>query len=98
MIRHIVLFKFNSNVTEAERAAVVAGFKAMPAAIAEIRDLEAGLNVVASPRAYDLALIVTFANRQDLERYVTHPAHLPAAQRGIDACAHIVSVDYETMH
>ena len=89
MIRHVVLFKFKAGTPEAERAAVVAGFKAMPAAVAELQDLEVGRNVVASPRAYDLALICSFADRAALERYAKHPAHVPASQRAIAACEHI---------
>lgn len=95
MIRHVVLFKFKADTPEAERAAILAGFKAMPAAIPELKDLEVGRNVVSSPRAYDLALICSLADRAALEHYAKHPAHVPAAQRAFAACEHVAAVDFE---
>jgi len=94
MIRHVVLFKFKADTPAEEKATIVAGFRAMPASIPELKDLEVGLNVVESPRAYDLALVCSFDDWAALDRYAKHPAHAPAAQRARAACEHVAVVDF----
>ena len=79
MIRHVVLFKFrkrgDDDALERTRKEVKNRLEALPGKIEEIRSMEVGVNVVKSDRAYDLALISTFDNLDDLETYRVHPAH-----------------------
>lgn len=73
MIRHIVLTRFENPSEQAPIAAEK--LRALAGVIPEVVSLETGPDVTHSERSYDLALIVTFRTREDLERYGRHPAH-----------------------
>jgi hypothetical protein len=74
MLKHVVLFKLTDPGNEAV-ADVVQRLRALRDQVAVIRDLEAGTNLVESPRAYHIALIVTLDSLDDLEAYQNDPAH-----------------------
>lgn len=94
MIRHIVLFKFrdDASATAAEGKRRLEG---LVGSVSQIQHLEAGVNVVASPRAHDLALTVTFDSIAELEAYRVDPAHETVGAWLRDRAASIVSCDYE---
>ena len=79
MIRHIVMFKLKK--TENEQAftdiknEVKNRLESLPGKIDVIRQMEVGINVVKSDRAFDLALVSSFDSLDDLETYRVHPAH-----------------------
>jgi hypothetical protein len=56
----------------ARTAEVLAG---MEGKIAPLQAIEVGINVVPSPRAYDIALITRFDSLADMELYQVHPIH-----------------------
>jgi len=95
MIKHIVLFKFKADTLQSDRQQLAARFRAMSEHISEIISLEVGENVVQSPRAYDLALVIDFNDLDALKRYAAHPDHVPASEFAKSICENIVSVDYE---
>jgi len=73
MLKHMIFTKFENP----EEQAKVAGEKlmALKDKIPQIVSIETGLDCLHSARSYDLALIVTFNSRKDLEIYDSHPAH-----------------------
>lgn len=73
-LTHVVLFKLMDRSPEnvAKTAEVMRG---MDGKISELRAIEVGINVVASPRAYDLALITRFDSLADMRAYQAHPIH-----------------------
>lgn len=95
MIKHIVFFRFKAGVPESDRQAFVEMLKALPAKISEIVGFEAGANVLASARAYDVALVASYANLAALERYAKHEHHQPVIQRSHEICEQTASVDFE---
>ncbi len=95
MIRHIVFFKFKPEATAADRAALLALLHALPGKIAAVQTLEAGFDVVHSPRSFDLALVTTFADLAALGVYAKHPDHQPVIELAKAICEQIAAVDFE---
>ena len=95
MIRHIVFFKFKAETPATEREDLLSILRALPGKIAEIQSLEAGADVIHSPRSFDLALVSTFADLAALGVYAKHPDHLPVVEKAKVICEQIAAVDYE---
>jgi hypothetical protein len=78
MIRHIVLFKFKAQETEALKAEKLEGFKkgleALPAIIPQVKLLKVGLNSNPSEQ-FDMSLLTEFETMEDLHTYAIHPEH-----------------------
>jgi hypothetical protein len=77
VLQHVVLFKFKPDATPQKLAEIVAAFEALPQQIKEIKAFQWGTNN--SPEKHDKGLthafILTFANAQDRDAYLPHPAH-----------------------
>lgn len=95
MIRHLVMFRFKPETTLQQQAEFIAMLEALPGKIDEILDFEVGRDVIRSARAFDVALVATYADLAALERYSVHPDHLPVVARAKEICAQVGSVDYE---
>jgi len=80
MIKHIIMWKLRESAegySKAENAQrMKQQIEAMGDRIPEIKCLEVGINVTASPDAFDIVLYSEFENRDDLQTYQDHPAHL----------------------
>ena len=75
MFTHTVLFKLHDRSPEAvERA--VAVLLGMRGRISSLLEVEVGRDVQASGRAWDIALITRFADREGYEAYRAHPYHV----------------------
>ena len=96
MIHHIVLFKFRDREAAAMIAAEGKGrLEGMVGKVEPIKSLGAGVNVVESERAYDLALTVAFDSLSDLDAYAVHPEHEVVAAWLRERAESIVACDYE---
>ncbi len=76
MIKHIVLFKFEN--PEENIPVVRDSLYALRDKIPEIVDMQIGADFMHSGRSYDMALIVDFRTREDLETYDKNPDHAKA--------------------
>jgi len=95
MITHIVLFKLSDPSAE-NLATTQAKLLSMQGKIAQLRHLEAGIDVVRSERSYDIALVTRFDSLNDLQEYQIHPYHAGEVIPHMKAvCSSIVAVDYE---
>ncbi len=95
MITHIVFFKLAEQTPE-KIAAVRDKLLSMDGKIAELRHLEAGIDVIRSERSYDVALVTRFDSLADLQSYQVHPYHAGEVVPFMKAnCSSIVAVDYE---
>lgn len=95
MITHIVLFKLADPSAE-NLATTQAKLLSMQGKIAQLRHLEAGIDVVRSERSYDIALVTRFDSLSDLQEYQIHPYHAGEVIPHMKAvCSSIVAVDYE---
>lgn len=96
MVTHIVFFKL-ADPTTAIIAAVRDKLLSMEGKIAELRHLEAGIDLIRSERSYDVALITRFDSLADLQTYQVHPYHAGQVLPFMRAnCSSIVAVDYES--
>jgi hypothetical protein len=98
MLHHIVVMKFKAEVSAAQIAQLEQMLDNLPNEIIDIQTYEFGRNVVASPRAYDFALVAGFPHQVALERYQAHPAHQPVVALLGEMCADICAVDFETAY
>ncbi len=95
MIRHIILFKYKEEASQADRDAFLAMLRELPSKIEEIVDFEAGHDVIRAARSFDAALVASYADLDALDRYARHEHHLPVVNRAKEICHQVVAVDYE---
>lgn len=94
-LTHVVLFKLKDRSPKAvEKTAHL--LRSMKGKIAQLQGIEVGVNVVSSPRAYDIALITRFASLADMETYQVHPIHQGVLAHMREAMAAAVAVDFES--
>lgn len=95
MITHIVMFKLTDPSPE-NLATTHEKLLSMQGRIAELRHLEAGVDVIRSERSYDIALVTRFDSLADLQAYQVHPYHAGEVVPHMKSvCSSIVAVDYE---
>jgi hypothetical protein len=96
MITHIVFFKL-TEPSQANLSAVREILSSMRGTIPQLRQLEAGVDLVRSDRSYDLALVTRFDSIEDLQDYQVHPYHAETVVPFIKQLAKsTVTVDYES--
>ena len=77
-------------------AATHAKLLSMQGKIAQLRHLEAGIDVIRSERSYDIALVTRFDSLTDLQEYQVHPYHAGEVVPHMKSvCSSIVAVDFE---
>ena len=95
MLTHVVFFKLidpSPEVAAEARERILA----MRGHIPQLREIEAGVDVVRSERSWDVALIARFDGRADLDAYSVHPAHLALVDWIVPRRERSCVVDYET--
>lgn len=84
--RHVVLFKFKDSTTEEMVQAIEAAFRDLCRELTFVIGFEWGRNV--SPEnlnnGFTHCFLVTFANEQDRDRYLPHPAHTDFCKKYLD--------------
>ncbi len=74
------MFKLKSSFSKEEKENNLKQLRemldALPAHINEIKYFETGMNVSASPAAFDLVLVSEFESLETLEAYRVHPEHV----------------------
>ncbi|GAA5159588.1 Dabb family protein [Viridibacterium curvum] len=85
MITHVVLCRFKAGITPDSDAATSldAMLKALPTQISDILEWRCGFNTTPDPAASDYLLYATFADRDALNRYFEHPAHLAVVTQAL---------------
>jgi len=95
MINHVVLAKFKPGVGKADIEELERILGDLPNKIIEIQTYEFGQDLVHAAKSYDFAIVALFANLEALDRYQTHPRHLPAAKKMQEICDDIITADFE---
>ncbi|GGF91952.1 Dabb family protein [Paenibacillus aceti] len=94
MIKHIVLFKLKDSSPKSIRVTEEI-LRGLAGKVEQLRSLEVGVDVVKSPRSYDLALIATFDSLEDLQGYQVHPEHKKVIAHMNEVRESQVAVDFE---
>jgi Stress responsive A/B Barrel Domain len=81
MIHHVVLFRFNEGVTDAQVRAAGAELEALAGRIPEIRRIAFGPNQAPGAGEWPWALLVLLDDMAAVQRYAEHPAHVDVVQR-----------------
>lgn len=93
MVRHIVMFwlkdKSPENIEEAAQK-----LRSMAGKIEGLVSLEVGIDSVHSERSCDICLNTLFDSMESLERYRTHPVHLPVQKHMHEVRESSWSADY----
>ena len=95
MLTHVVFFQLKQYSRETAEE-LVERLKALPERIPEIRELEAGIDVDRSQRAWDVALIVRCDDAEDLATYADHPAHREVVEHILEVAERSAVVDFES--
>ncbi len=95
-LRHVVCFKFKPDATEAQIEALITAFENLENEIEEIQAFEWGLQN--SPEGLDKGMThifqLTFANEEDRDIYLPHPAHQAFVETHGVLVEDVVVVDY----
>ncbi len=95
MVVHIVMFRFKEE-NKAENIERVKGMlEALPEKIETLRSMEVGVDFLHSERSMDLVLTSTFDNREGLDAYRVHPAHVEVVNLIKEVTVESRVVDYE---
>lgn len=95
MIQHIVLFWLKEKENEALMRETVDKLNSMRGKIPGLVSLNAGRDVMNSPRSCDICLSTVFETREDLEVYRTHPVHVPVQAHMHAVMERSASADFE---
>jgi hypothetical protein len=75
MIRHVAMFKWNEDVTDAHITATSTALDGLPEVIPEIARYRHGRDMGINPGNFDYAVVADFASPAEFLVYRDHPAH-----------------------
>jgi len=81
MIHHVVLFRFNDGVSEAQVAELRAQLLGLAGVVPEIRRIAFGPNLAPGAAEWPHVLVVDLDDMAAVQRYAEHPAHVDVVQR-----------------
>jgi heme-degrading monooxygenase HmoA len=98
VLRHVVMYKFNEDVTPAQIQEVIDAFAALPKKVDTIVGFEHGTNVSKEGKSegFTHVFVVTFKSEADLAAYLVHPAHEAYVKVVRDRREKVVVFDYWT--
>ncbi|HVW37969.1 MAG TPA: Dabb family protein [Pirellulales bacterium] len=96
VLRHVVLYKFKPEVSEAQLQEVIDAFAGLPAKIDKIVGFEHGKNVSPEGKSEGLthAFVVTFRDEAGRDAYLKHPAHQAYVNVVRDRREKVIVFDY----
>jgi hypothetical protein len=95
MINHVVLAKFKAGVGKADIEELERMLDDLPNKITEIHTYEFGQDLIHAAKSYDFAIVALFANLETLDRYQSHPRHLPVVKKIQEICDDVITADFE---
>ena len=99
MLKHIVMWRFTDGA-EGKSALQHAqwmkeNLEALVGVVPQIRSLEVGIGAYPSGTSYDAILISTFDDKEAMEQYKIHPAHVAVGEYCKKVCKSRADIDYE---
>lgn len=95
MLTHIVFFRLHPERL-ADAPTLVRRLQAMAGQIPGLEHCEAGVDIDRSDRAWDVALLTRFADREALAAYQVHPVHKEVIAFVREVSRESAVVDYES--
>ena len=93
MLRHYIFLKFRQGTNGEHVTAFCERMRALPQAIAEIQQLEVGVDELHDARSWDVVLSMAFASVEALRAYQRHPQHVALMAFNEPFVADVASVD-----
>jgi hypothetical protein len=84
MFRHVVMLRWTSQATPADRLAVQAGLAELPGLIPAIRNYEIGVDAHLSEGNFDLVIVADFDDVDGYVAYRDHPDHRAVIRERIE--------------
>ncbi len=94
MFRHIVLYRLKDRSEESKQE-LKSRFLTLRGNVPQVKEIEVGTDCLYSSRSYDVALIVTFENKEDLSIYKADPFHVSVSEYVHSVIESSVSCDFE---
>ncbi|RCW73183.1 Dabb family protein [Saliterribacillus persicus] len=97
MYEHLVLFKFNQEISKEKEAYLLGKLKALKEEIPGIVELTTGINVTEETdraQGYSIGLRVTFTSKDALKAYGPHPKHQDFVQELDGIIEDVIVADY----
>lgn len=95
MVEHIVVMKLKPEVTEEQKNELIATLRGLKGKTPGMIDLTAGETFTDRHQGYTVGLVVRFEDKEALETYGPHPAHVPVKELVVSLSESVVVVDYE---
>lgn len=95
MIRHVAVFRFTPDFTEAQRRHWMSLLRALPAQIPQLLSMSVGADLVGGPASYELAIVADFADLEGLKAYNAHPAHAEILRISGPVKTALATVDFD---
>ena len=93
MLKHIVLFNFNDDLSDEQVKEIEDAFVALPSQITEIKTFEWGTEINPN-KNFSHCFILGFESQEGLNTYIVHPAHKSFAEMTSDKTKAVSVVDY----
>jgi hypothetical protein len=84
MFRHVVLFSWTQDATEAQQLALADELRKLPAAVDSIRAYEVGPDAGVNPGNFDFAVVAEFDDADGYRFYRDHPAHRTVVEQYVN--------------
>lgn len=95
MIKHIVMWRFNADVSEMDKMEMQRQLEALKELVPTVVELEIGRNRAEGPAAWDIVLYSGFNSMEGLNAYAVHPEHLKVADFVRSLVCERAVADYE---
>jgi hypothetical protein len=97
MFRHVVLFGWTPDATQAQQVAMADELRKLPAAIGSVRSYHVGPDAGLNPgKNYDFAVVAEFDDADGYRAYRDDPAHRAAVEQYVNPIvARRAAVQYE---
>lgn len=73
MLRHVAMFRWKDNTTDAQKDAARDALAALKKAVPSVVDYTVGFDIERNPNNWDMVLVADFEDVTGLEEYFAHP-------------------------
>ena len=94
MFRHLVLVKWKTGASDAERQAMREAIEQSPSQVPEIIAARVGVDVGRGPNNYDMATVFDFEDQAAFKRHIASGAHQAYVQGPANAVAQLAVVQH----
>jgi hypothetical protein len=84
MFRHVVLFTWTQDATEAQQHAMAGELRKLPGAVDSIRAYHLGPDAGVNPGNFDFAVVADFDDAGGYRTYRDHPAHRAVVEQYVN--------------